>query len=64
MKLKVRHDVLTERLQITWLNVIRVRRLCQKCFGYDPIVEGFDQKPVHFNESGSRMRRTLAWRGT
>ena len=30
-------------------------------FGYDPTIEGFDQKPVHFNESGSRMQETLGW---
>ena len=60
---KVRHDVLTEGFEITWLNLIRVRRLCQLLFGYDPTIAGFDQKPVHFHESGSRMRMTLAWRG-
>ena len=37
--------------------------MCQLVFGYDPDVEGFDQKPTHFNESGSRMKNTLAWAG-
>ena len=26
-------------------------------------MEGWDQKPFHFNESGSAMRKTLHWRG-
>ena len=60
---KVTRRVLLERLQITWLNIFRVRKLCWLCFGYDPEIEGFDQKPMHFNESGSRMRHTLAWKG-
>jgi hypothetical protein len=52
-----------ERLDITWLNVIRLRRLCLMAHGYDPAMEGFDQKPMHFNESGSRSRQTLFWKG-
>ena len=52
-----------DRLQNTWLNIFRVRKLRLLCFGYDPESEGFDQKPMHFNESGSRMRHTLAWKG-
>ena len=60
---KVSLPILLERLECTWLNLIRVRRLCQLFFGYDPVIEGFDQKPMHFNESGSRMRKTLAWSG-
>lgn len=55
--------MLEERLQITWLNVYRVRRLCKLAHGYDPILEGWDQKPFHFNESGSAQRKTLHWRG-
>ena len=58
---KVTRRVLLEMLQITWLNIFRARKLCLLCFGYDPEIEGFDQKPMHFNESGSRMRHTLAW---
>jgi hypothetical protein len=60
---KVPLHVLQERVECTWLNLIRVRRLCQLVFGYDPEIEGFDQKPMHFNESGSRMKKTLAWAG-
>jgi len=60
---KVSRAVLLERLEITWLNVIRLRRLCLLAHGYDPAMEGFDQKPMHFNESGSRSRQTLFWKG-
>ena len=46
-----------------WLNVYRVRRLCELEHGYDPELDGFDQKPFHFNESGSQLRKTLHWKG-
>ena len=55
--------VCEERCRIIWLNVCRRRRLCELEFGYSPILEGFDQKPFHFNESGSTMRKTLHWKG-
>ena len=61
---KVKRWILLEGLIITWLNVFRLRRLCALAFGYDPAIEGFDQKPMHFNESGSHMRKTLAWKGS
>jgi len=32
-------------------------------FGYDPDADGFDQKPFHLNEAGSKRRPTLAHRG-
>ena len=46
-----------------WLNVARVRQLCILCHGYDPQIDGFDQKPFHMNESGSQNRKSLQWRG-
>ena len=55
--------MLEERVRITWLNVYRVRHLCKLAHGYDPIMEGWDQKPFHFNESGSAQRKTLHWQG-
>ena len=55
--------VLEERIRITWLNVYRVRHLCKLAHGYDPIMEGWDQKPFHFNELGSAQRKTLHWQG-
>ena len=60
---KVPLAVLQERIECTWLNLIRVRRLCQLVFGHDQVIEGFDQGPMHFNESGSKMKKTLAWEG-
>ena len=56
-------QVCLERCRITWLNVYRVRRLCELEHGYDPELDGFDQKPFHFNESGSQLRETLHWKG-
>ena len=60
---KVSRRVCLERCRITWLNVYRVRRLCELEHGYDPELDGFDQKPFHFNESGSQLRKTLHWKG-
>ncbi|MCP4239045.1 MAG: hypothetical protein GY772_00615, partial [bacterium] len=60
---KVSRSVLAERLRIVWLNLVRVRELCLLAHGYDPDVDGFDQKPFHFNESGSQGRNTLAYVG-
>ena len=60
---KVSRPVLLERLRICWLNVYRVRRLAELCFGISLIIEGFDQKPFHFNESGSNNRKSLHWTG-
>ena len=48
-----------ERCRITWLSVYRARRLCELEHGYDPELDGFDQKPIHLNEFGSQMRKTL-----
>jgi hypothetical protein len=44
---KVKAWILHERVVISWLNAIRWRRLCYLAFGYEPVVEGFDQKPMH-----------------
>ena len=63
-RFKVSHGVFQERLRIAWLNVIGVRELCLLEFGYDPIVEGADQKPMHFNESGSKAAPPLHFKGT
>ena len=62
-KWKVSRAVLKERLEIMWLNVIRVRALIKEHFGYDPVIIGFDQKPFHMNEGGSQNKKSLAWRG-
>ena len=45
---KVSRRVCAERCIITWLNVFRVRRLCELEHGYDPDLDGFDQTPFPF----------------
>ena len=59
---KVTPRVLLERLQITWLNIpgAEVAPALLRLRSRNQI---FDQKPTRFNESGSRMRHTLAWEG-
>jgi hypothetical protein len=32
-------------------------------FGYPPEVDFFDEKPFHYNESGSKNQKTLEWKG-
>ena len=58
---KVSRDVLRKRLRATWLNSIRVRRLAQQTLGIDlaSAMYGIDEKPMHFNESGSKNVNTL-----
>ena len=48
-----------------WMNNIRVRRLAERCFGYDlaESIYGIDEKPIHFNESGSKNCGTLEVQG-
>ncbi len=60
---KVSRSVFDLRLRIMWATMIRVRPLCWLTFLYDPVVHGFDQKPLHFNEAGSQLRKTLALQG-
>ena len=60
---KVSQKVLDERMTISWSNIIRVRTLIMEKFGYDPVIISFDQKPFHMDESGSKCRGTLAFKG-
>jgi hypothetical protein len=62
-KWSVPRKVLVERLETTWLNVFRVRKFIQLHFGYDPVIENFDQSPFHMNEIGSKQAKSLAIRG-
>ena len=59
-KFKVSKALLEERLTIWWLNLARVRALCEAVFGYDPEIDSWDQSPFHHNEIGSQNARTLA----
>ena len=60
---KVSRRVLIQRLRIMWVNVHRARRQIQLCFGYDPEIWNFDQKPLHRSEVGSKLRGALSFRG-
>ena len=51
-RFKVARHVLAERLEIFWINLFRVRKLCLLCWGYDPEMQNFDQSPFHRNEAG------------
>ena len=62
-KWKVAAEVLKERLQMTWLNVIRVRKLAAMVLGRDLAMDNFDQSPFHMNEAGSKNSKTLGIRG-
>ena len=61
MRFKCSKPALIERLRAMWLNVIRVRRLLWHFVKEDvgQRMYGIDEKPVHFNEGGSKMARTL-----
>ena len=61
IRFKCSKGVLIERLRAMWLNVIRVRRLIWHFTGHDvgSRMYGIDEKPIHFNEGGSKLVRTL-----
>jgi hypothetical protein len=61
LRFKCSKTMLLGRLRAMWLNTIRVRRLAQRLFGNDlsKSMYGIDEKPIHFNESGSKNTRTL-----
>ena len=65
MRFKCSKAVLVERLRAMWLNLIRVRRLAERLFGNDlsKAIFGIDEKPIHFNEAGSKNMRTLEIEG-
>ena len=61
MRFKASKTVMTARLWAMWINTIKVRRLAQRLLGKDLSDDtyGVDEKPLHFNESGSKNVRTL-----
>ena len=61
LRFKCSKETLLGRLRAMWLNLFRVRRLAQHCFGKELAnsIWGVDEKPIHFNESGSKAVRTL-----
>ena len=58
---KCAREVLLQRLRAMWLNVIRVRALAAELVHNDLALRiwGIDEKPIHFNEAGSKNVRTL-----
>ena len=63
-KYKVPKHVLAERLEIWWLNLVRIRKLALLVLGYDPTMENWDQSPYHNNEVGSQNKAVLAVAGS
>ena len=61
MRFKCSKPVLLKRLRAMWRNVIVVRQLAVRLLGHDVAhsMYGIDEKPIHFNEAGSKNVRTL-----
>ena len=61
LRYKVSYPVLSQRLRAMWLHVIRVRCLASCLLGNDlsAKMHGIDEKPLHFNEGGSKAVGTL-----
>ena len=58
---KCSREALKHRLKCMWLNMFRVRHLAVRTLGKDLAdqIYGIDEKPLHFNESGSKALATL-----
>ena len=54
---------LLTRLRAMWIFNFRVRALSLACLSRDMTIVGFDQKPLHFNEQGSKCAATLHFEG-
>jgi hypothetical protein len=64
-RFKCSKETLMRRLRAMWLTNIKVRQLALRCLGNDlsTSIYGIDEKPIHFNESGSKNVRTLEFEG-
>ena len=62
-KYTVPRQTIKERLEIFWVVLFRLRLFILKTFGYEPLLQNFDQSPYHHNESGSQNVTTLAIAG-
>ena len=51
-------------MEIFWVSLFRLRLFIVRSFGYEPLIQNFDQSPFHHNESGSQNKSTLAVRGS
>jgi hypothetical protein len=65
MRYKCSRPVLLARMKSMWSNIFRIRRLSERLFGQDlaTAIYGIDEKPLHFNESGSKAKATLELQG-
>ena len=54
---------MNERMEICWLNLARIIKMCLLFHGYEPILDSRDQTGKHMNECGSKNRKTLAFQG-
>ena len=63
MKFKIAWQVLCQRCAATWQNLQRVQWLAKLVLGRELPVEGVDEKPIHFNEAGSKNQGTLCLHG-
>ena len=65
LRFKCSKEALCARLRAMWLNVIRVRHLAVLLLDkdLDDQIYGIDEKPVHFNEAGSKGVGTLEIQG-
>jgi len=64
-RIKASRQKMMTRLVAMWLNVFRVRYLAVKFLGFDigVCIFSVDEKPLHFNEGGSKAIRTLEIQG-
>jgi hypothetical protein len=61
LRYKTSKAVLLSRLRAMWVNSFKVRHLAQRLLNKDLSgqIFGIDEKPLHFNEAGSKGVRTL-----
>ena len=61
LRFKTSRPTMKRRLRATWINDIKIRRAAELCLGKDLAdqIFGLDEKPIHFNESGSKNMSTL-----
>ena len=62
-KYEVPRKVQKERLEIFWVVLFRIRLFILLAFGYDPLIQNWDQSPFHHNETGAQNKPTLGVRG-
>ena len=55
-KYAVPRGIVKERLEIFWSVLFRIRYFIFSVFGYDPLLENWDQSPFHHNETGSQNK--------